>query len=290
MKIVNINSGIGNQMFQAAFYLSLRNKFKSEVIKIDTSWYEVEKFHNGFELSRVFNIDFPHSTKQENEPLGRAGYTLYDRIKRKFLPSKKTEVIESKEQLFRYNPDLYGKNGENNYYRGYWQSYKYFDSISEIVKECFIFPPFTENNNIIMKSYIENNRSKTVSIHVRRGDYLNQKLLSNLCSTNYYQNAIAKIENKIKNPVYIIFSDDIQWCKENLDLSNVKFIDWNIGDLSFRDMQMMSMCDHNIIANSSFSWWGAYLNSNEGKTVIAPKDWFIGNETMDLIPIEWERV
>lgn len=290
MKIVNINSGMGNQMFQLAFYLSLKNRFKNEVIKIDKSWYDVEKFHNGFELCKVFNIDFPYSTNQENELLGRAGYTLYDRIKRKFLPSKKSEIIESKEQLFRYNSGLYGKKGEDNYYRGYWQSYKYFDSISEIVKSCFIFPSFTEKENITIESYIENNRNNTISIHVRRGDYLNQKLLSNLCSTNYYQNAIAKIENKIKNPVYIVFSDDIQWCKENLDLSNVKFIDWNMGDSSFRDMQLMSLCDHNIIANSSFSWWGAYLNSNEGKTVIAPKDWFTGNETRDLIPIEWERV
>lgn len=290
MKIVNINSGIGNQMFQFAFSLSLRDKFKNEVIKIDTSWYEVEKFHNGFELEKVFNIDFPHSTKQENELLGRAGYTLYDRIKRKFLPSKKTEIIESKDQLFKYNLNLYGEKEENNYYRGYWQSHKYFDSISETVKNYFIFPPFVENENIAMKTYIENNKNNTVSIHVRRGDYLKQQLLSNLCSTNYYQNAIAKIENRIKDPVYIVFSDDIQWCKENLNLSNVKFVDWNRGDLSFRDMQMMSLCDHNIIANSSFSWWGAYLNSNKDRIVVAPKDWFIGNETKDLIPDEWERV
>jgi hypothetical protein len=290
MKIVNINSGLGNQMFQFAFYLSLKNKYKGEEVKIDTSWFEVDKFHNGFELERVFNINPSHSTHQENVILSRSGYSLYGRIKRRLLVEKKNEIIELKEQQYNFSKKLYGKEGGDGYYRGYWQSYKYFESIPEVVKSSFIFPPLSESKNINMCSFLENNKDRTISIHVRMGDYLNHKSLGGVCTLNYYREAILKMEGKIKNPVYIFFSDDMAWCKKNFKLPNIKFVDWNSGELSFRDMQLMSLCGNNIIANSSFSWWGAFLNSNKDKTVIAPKIWIRGIETEDLIPNDWSRL
>ena len=290
MKIVNINSGLGNQMFQFAFYLSLKDKFKNEEVKLDISWFEVEKFHNGFELKKIFNINVNQSTKKENTILSRSGYTLLNRIKRRLLFKKKSEILESNEQQFNFLPDLYGNDGKNEYYRGYWQSYKYFDSISEIVKSHFIFLPFSEKKNIDMSSFIENNMERTVSVHIRRGDYLNHKSLGGVCTLEYYQKAIVKISEKIKNPIFIIFSNDINWCKENFNLSNIKFVDWNSGELSFRDMQLMSICGNNIIANSSFSWWGAYLNQNNNKIIIAPKIWIENNDAEDLIPNDWNRL
>lgn len=290
MKIVNINSGLGNQMFQFSFYLSLKNKYKSEEIKIDKSWFEVDKFHNGFELEKVFNVNLHYSSNQENIALSRSGYNLYSRIKRRLLFKKKSEIVESKEQQYTFSPDLYGKSDGDYYYRGYWQSYKYFDSISEIIKSSLVFPSFSESKNIDLLSFIKNNKSRTVSIHVRMGDYVNHKSLGGICTLDYYKNAIAKIEEKIENPIYIIFSNDIDWCKENLKLANVEFVDWNSGELSFRDMQLMSLCDHNIIANSSFSWWGAFLNSCKNKIVIAPKNWIRGSQSKDLIPNDWYRL
>jgi|SaaInl8_200m_RNA_FD_contig_123_6543_length_7472_multi_4_in_0_out_1_5 hypothetical protein len=290
MKIVNINSGLGNQMFQFAFYLSLKDKFKNEEVKLDISWFEVEKFHNGFELKKIFNINVNQSTKKENTILSRSGYTLLNRIKRRLLFKKKSEILESNEQQFNFLPDLYGNDGKNEYYRGYWQSYKYFDSISEIVKSHFIFLPFSEKKNIDMSSFIENNMERTVSVHIRRGDYLNHKSLGGVCTLEYYQKAIVKMSEKIKNPIFIIFSNDINWCKENFNLSNIKFVDWNSGELSFRDMQLMSICGNNIIANSSFSWWGAYLNQNNNKIIIAPKIWIENNDAEDLIPNDWNRL
>lgn len=290
MKIVNLNSGLGNQMFQFAFYLSLKDRFKNDQIKLDTSWYKEEKFHNGFELARIFNIDYDCSTSQEYMLLSRSGYNLLSRIKRRLLPKKNSELIESKLQQFHYSPNLYGKPGEDNYYHGYWQSYKYFESISETIKDCYAFPPLTEKKNIAIDSFIKSNKGKTVSIHVRRGDYLNNKSLGMVCSLDYYKNSILEMEKKIEDPFYLIFSNDAKWCKENFKLSNVEFIDWNTGDSSFRDMQLMSLCCNNIIANSSFSWWGAFLNSNIDKTVIAPKIWTKGCDAKDLIPGEWNRL
>ena len=203
---------------------------------------------------------------------------------------QKSEIVESKDQQFNFFADLYGKEGEDNYYRGYWQSYKYFESISQIVKSHFVFPSFTESKNITMYSFIESNKNRTVSIHVRMGDYVNHKSLGEVCTLDYYRKAILKIEEKIQNPIYIIFSNDIVWCKENFKLSNVEFVDWNSGELSFRDMQLMSLCNNNIIANSSFSWWGAFLNSNKYKTVIAPKTWTKEDVAEDLIPKDWYRL
>ncbi|WP_239183401.1 alpha-1,2-fucosyltransferase [Vibrio sp. Of7-15] len=290
MKIVNINSGLGNQMFQFAFYLSLKEKYKNEDVKVDLSWFDSEEFHNGFELEKIFNVSPDYSSRKEVSSLSQVGYSLYSRIMRRLLPRKKSEIIELKENQFSFNPELYGNAGDSNYYLGYWQSYKYFYSIENIVKDTFNFPPFNEFENKSMNSFLEDNKARTVSIHVRRGDYSNHKSLGGLCSIEYYEKAILEVEKKIKNPIFIVFSNDIDWCRENLTFDNVKFVDWNSGELSYRDMQLMSMCNSNILANSSFSWWGAFLNSNEDKLVIAPKVWIRGNDTKDLTPKDWIRI
>ena len=290
MKIVNINSGLGNQMFQFAFYLSLKDMYKNEDVKLDVSWFNAEDFHNGFELDRIFNLDLDYASKRDVSELSWFGYGFFSRLKRRFLYRKKSEIVESKEQYFKYKPELYGNEDLNLYYLGYWQSYKYFESKTECLKTVFTFPEFTENKNLELNSFIKNDSNRTVSIHVRLGDYLNDKSLGGICTLDYYKKAISEIEKEIKDPVYIIFSNDIEWCKENFKLAQVKFVDWNFDELSFRDMQLMSLCDHNIIANSSFSWWGAFLNSNLEKIVIGPKVWTRATEDRDLIPVEWRRV
>lgn len=290
MKIVNINSGLGNQMFQFAFYLALKDKFKDEEIKIDVSWFEVENFHNGFELKRIFNINVSESIKKENNKLSISGYTLFDRIKRRLFNRKKSEIVESREQQFKFSLELYGKENEDIYYLGYWQSYKYFEPITELVKNHFSFPPFSEVKNIDMASFIEDNVDRTISMHIRRGDYTNHKLFGGICTLEYYKMAILKISEKIENPIFIIFSNDINWCKEKFNQFNVEFIDWNSDELSFRDIQLMSICGNNIIANSSFSWWGAFLNQNKNKIVIAPKMWTKNNDSKDLIPSDWNSL
>ena len=136
---------------------------------------------------------------------------------------------------------------------------------------------------------------KSVSIHVRRGDYVNHPLFGGICDKAYYQRAITYIQEKTDCDYYIIFSNDIKWCEENLSAllmgKNVVFVNWNKGKDSYQDMYLMSRCNYNIIANSSFSWWGAWLNNNPEKIVVAPKIWMkVLDNDFDIIPTSWIRI
>jgi hypothetical protein len=140
---------------------------------------------------------------------------------------------------------------------------------------------------------IENNNS--VSIHVRRGDFFKNKKriqrYGNICTNSYYKKAINIIKHKINDPIFLVFSDDIDWAKQNFTGSNFIFVDWNKGKSSYRDMHLMSLCKHNIIANSTFSWWGSWLNNNENKVVISPSK--MNNKHKDfsqLFPEKWVRI
>ena len=132
-----------------------------------------------------------------------------------------------------------------------------------------------------------------VSLHIRRGDYLQPKhwaTTGSVCQLSYYQNAIAEMSKRVTSPSYYIFSDDIVWVKENLPLQNAVYIDWNTGEDSWQDMMLMSHCKHHIICNSTFSWWGAWLNPGINKTVIVPNRWFQHSETPDIYPTGWIKV
>ena len=127
-------------------------------------------------------------------------------------------------------------------------------------------------------------KENSVSIHIRRGDYLVCDLLKNLLPLFYYEAAIKYILEKVESPIFFIFSNDIEWCKNNLKINfPTYYIDWNKGKESFRDMQLMSLCKYNIIANSSFSWWSVWLNNNEEKNIIAPKRWFVDEQKNELL-------
>ncbi|MDD3060131.1 MAG: alpha-1,2-fucosyltransferase, partial [Sulfurimonas sp.] len=155
---------------------------------------------------------------------------------------------------------------------------------------------FTHYNLEDIKLKEEIQSSNSVSLHVRRGDYVSNKNATSyhgVSSLDYYYNAIETISKKISNPILYIFSDDIPWVRENLIVSlPIVFIENTNTDRPFEDIYLMSLCKHNIIANSTFSWWGAYLNSNLEKNVIAPKKWFNDPviNTEDLIPSSWTRI
>ncbi|RYE17794.1 MAG: alpha-1,2-fucosyltransferase, partial [Sphingobacteriaceae bacterium] len=138
------------------------------------------------------------------------------------------------------------------------------------IRSDFNFPNLTSDTNIKLLTRIQNTDS--VSIHIRRGDYLSSAIHLPT-SLSYYEKAIAVINSKVTKPDFFIFSDDIEWCKSQLNIQNATYINHNIGKQSFIDMQLMSNCKHNIIANSSFSWWGAWLNKNERKITISPEIW-----------------
>lgn len=165
---------------------------------------------------------------------------------------------------------------------GYFQSEKYFKQSKDSIYRYFEFTD--EIQEEINKQYFKYKELKTASIHIRRGDYLKYPDIHPVCDAKYYNDAMARLNMVDK---FLVFSDDPKWCKENFDLNVCDVIE---GNVDFVDMGLMSKCDHNIIANSSFSWWGAWLNKNPEKIVIAPNNWFGENgpkDTGDLIPEGW---
>jgi hypothetical protein len=190
--------------------------------------------------------------------------------------------------FFRFNPELFKLHG-SFYLDGYWQNELYFKDIEKTIRSDFQFVRPIDERNKNIAELIKN--SNSVSIHIRRGDYINNQLYSGICTEDYYQKAIRFINAKLKNKTFFVFSDDIQWCKSHFNSDNFHFVQGNEGTNSYKDMQLMSYCKHNIIANSSFSWWGAWLNNNLGKIVIAPERWLnVGYSTKDLIPEEWIKI
>jgi hypothetical protein len=270
MKIVKITGGLGNQMFQYAFLLALENHF-NELILVDVSAYRNPK-ERKFELDTIFEIDLNIADSKDIRKLSYYFNNYYiNRVVKKIFKNKKTEYFEKGFWAF---DDTVFDDSINKYYIGYWMNIFYFQNINDKIRKSFKFKLPQDKKNQQILSNIKNKDS--VSIHVRRGDYL-QIEGQLICGFDYYKSAINFIIQSMESPSFYIFSEDIAWCRANLGslfgiLDNY-FIDWNTGGNSYVDMQLMAACNHNIIANSTFSWWGAYLNNNPNKIVVASKDW-----------------
>lgn len=287
--IVKITGGLGNQMFQYAFAKATQKKFHINKMQLDIDFYNDKKIHNGFELKKIFSI---------NEKYCKQGsiQKYIDKIFVKYGYFKKKKSIKIFNRFYEVSlgffPEYEKFDLENMYLDGYWQSEEYFYDYQNLIKETFKFPAIesVENKRIVDKILHTN----SVSIHVRRGDYLSSDRYICLGETNYYQQAIKLITEKIDNPTFFIFSDDIDWCRNNLALSEeYEIVDWNKGDKSYVDLQLMSMCKHNVIANSSFSWWGAWLNINENKIVVSPEHFYkleSGFDDSHLLPKSWIKL
>lgn len=274
MKVVRIIGGLGNQMFQYAFYLSLRKRYKS--VLLDATAYKYYKLHD-YQIDKIFNLP---ELKYAN---------IFVRII--FRMCNRLHIV--KEDTL-YHPDVFEVKGYK-FFSGYWNSELYFKHIEKEVRSNFKFKNKLNGKNQDLASEITSCNS--VSLHVRRGDYvnsnLNDSIYGNICTLSYYQKAISKIEQIVDSPQYFIFSNDIEWCKDNLKIQNAKFIYWNTGPENYIDMHLISLCKNNIIANSSFSWWGAWLNENPNKIVISPSKFFneiIPSDINTLIPNSWIKI
>jgi len=287
MIAINLRGGLGNQMFQYAAGLSLAKKNNCELL-MDTSWFEnidPKDTMRKYELD-CFLLDQNIVDKADIELAGemnRLGLVL-NRIK------KSNYFTEYVETSTRFDKKFYSLKG-NVYLVGYFQSEKYFKEIRPELLHTF---SFKDKPNLKNKQIIENaNSQNSISIHVRRGDYVSNKnsnKFHGVQGLDYYKKAIKLIESKIKEPHYFVFSDDIEWCKKNLLLvKNATFVSNSRGS---DDLRIMIECKHNIIANSSFSWWGAWLGSNGDKMVVAPMNWFKSKEadSSDIIPSRWQRI
>lgn len=294
MKIIYIFDGLGNQMFQYAFYKKMKKLYKNVYGNLDTFSRDypqgLEDF-SGYELKKIFNIDIEEKKILFDTFFSRVRWkrtSIFLRAFHKLL--RKLNVVIYLENWSECVEDKLNKK-RIIFYTGWWQSEKFFKDISNEIRSDFSFPRIVDKKNLEVLKKIKT--SNSVGIHVRRGDYLKDKGFKGLASLEYYQRAIEYIENKIEAPCFFIFSNDIEWCKENFKLENCHYIDWNKGEESYRDMQLMSLCKHNIIPNSTFSWWGAWLNNNPNKIVIAPEKWFNDCANMnysDIVPENWIKI
>ena len=290
MIIAHIIGGLGNQMFQYAACLAL-SKSKGVELKLDLRDFDSYKLHNGYELSRVFKG--PFSIAEPNQIKQILGWRD-SKLIRQLLIRQRLNWLRGKSFIvspyFHYWSDFFNIP-TNSYLIGYWQSEKYFKHITLELRSAFQFRTPLEDLNKSIATNIE--KGNSVSIHIRRGDYAtNSKNTSiyGVIPLSYYEKAIEFISGKIKNPRFFIFSDDIQWAQENIQTNHpIQFIGHNRKEQSYIDMQLMSLCDHHIIANSSFSWWGAWLNPKPEKIVVYPKKWFAGGglDSRDLFPEDW---
>ena len=265
---VKIVGGLGNQLFQYFFARSLKIKFKCKV-ELDISEFSSNNYKVHDLNLNDLNLKLPF-TNSKNLFLSLFYKSLNDN------------------DPFKFNKKIYNKKYLN--YTGYWQSYKYFENHWKLFKDDFNFTDIDTENSLFDNIY--NNNS--ISVHIRRGDYITNKDVSDIhgnLEPDYYKNAIDLIKKNVLNPKFFFFSDDIEWVKNNFKDENFFYINNNVQELKkpFRDLFLMKNCTHNIIANSTFSWWGAWLNENSNKIVIAPKYWSSNtkSDSTDLIPPQW---
>lgn len=292
MKIVQILGGLGNQMFQYAFLIALRERFKQELL-MDISLFDTYPLHNGFELDRIFNITSRPANDDEIHRLYHRFFShsyFVSKIYRHFFPKLKSEVKDYPDG--RYD-DTIMSDDRDLYYWGDWQNHQYFDEYKDIIKKEFKWKEELDDKNKDLISKMS--EGDFCSIHVRRGDYVNHPRYKGICDVDYYKSAISLTKSRFPDGIrFVVFSNDIFWCKRYLSpLINDKemfFIDWNKGGDSYKDMILMANCNANIIANSSFSWWGAYLNVHRAPIVIAPKKWINMKKAFEMTLPEWIKI
>jgi hypothetical protein len=289
MIVVKLKGGIGNQMFQYAIGKSLACRNDSNII--------LDMTHFSRSINREFSL-YAFSLSPVTTKISKLAYCF------PFLPCKRLSrtinkmgqmagllkiVNESENMKFNFQKEVLNLKG-NIYLDGYWQNEKYFKGIEDVIRRDFIFKKGVEKKNIKLLNLIKETNS--VSVHVRRGDYINHPRFENL-SIDYYKKSIETISKKIQNAKFFFFSDDISWIKRNIEFSNdFYFIDCNNKD--YEDLCLMTKCKHHIIANSSFSWWGAWLGENKKKIIIAPQKWLtdFGKKKnkikkIEIVPEKW---
>jgi hypothetical protein len=292
--IVQVFGGLGNQMFQYAAGRALSYRLQMP-LKLDLSRFEDYPLRS-YKLSH-FNIQEEFATPGDLEAfsipekglpliLFRAKNFMLSRHQKKIFIEKKGGFDEDFHRISR-----------SCWLKGYWQSEKYFKPIEKLIRREF---KLQEKPDPLNRELLRDISEKlSVSIHVRRGDYVKNPVTNEyhgFLGKAYYDKAIQYFESKIKSPVFFVFSDDIEWAENNLKTEHpMVFVNHNGEKKDYEDLRLMWNCKYHIIANSSFSWWGAWLNNDHKKEVVAPKQWFSEKEmkkrgTIEIVPTEWYRL
>ncbi|CAI8311804.1 MAG: O-antigen biosynthesis glycosyltransferase WbnK [Opitutia bacterium UBA7350] len=272
MIVVRISGGLGNQMFQYAFARALQAR--GQQVTLHWHSHHSKSAHNGYELDHVFQAQL-----SDTIPLVSQSLLKHWQAWRLRKIARTREVHELQFQA-------HFLETQTGYLDGYWQTEQYFESIHDKICADFDFKPLTGPKNLELQQQLT--ESEACSIHIRRGDYTGHPELGGICDKAYYNNALKELDARHPNCPLVVFSDDIEFSKDLLKgRKQVQFCDWNRGIDSWMDMALMCRCTHHIIANSSFSWWGAWLATSHGLT-IAPNNWSLkfGTKT-DICPTNW---
>ncbi|MBU4176661.1 MAG: alpha-1,2-fucosyltransferase [Proteobacteria bacterium] len=291
MIIVRIMGGLGNQMFQYAAGRRLA-AIHGAVLKLDISDFTNYTLHD-YGLS-AFNIKEAIATQEEirlfKEP---ETSSLKKKIKKLLGYPNKLGITHIRESQYHFDPAILTMH-DSVYLDGYWQSEKYFSDISVIIRNEFTATSPQTGRNLALAQHMAS--CESISLHVRRGDYVTDEKTNTIhgtCDLDYYVRCIERVAQKVRRPCFFIFSDDPEWAEKNLHITHqATFISHNGPKKNYEDLRLMSQCRHHIIANSSFSWWGAWLGQHQDTIVYAPKRWFNSPlfNTQDLLPETWTRI
>lgn len=317
MIIIRFSGGLGNQIYQYALLRRLQLAYPDAEIKIDLSFYQQNHIHNGFELDKVFGIFEKGTRKAGKIDLLKVKYEIpFESVERfpkalikpvAWANARSRSVFtnihlrnEIKEEIQKPVGNFEKQEHEelnrqidhidsrkHCYIDGYWQNELFFGKVLDRVMEELRFPDFQDDMNIKLENQI--GRSQAVSIHVRRGDYVNSEY--DILTMKYYKNAIQYLEKQEDDLVYYIFTDDVQYAGQKLSfLKNKCIVRHNTGENSWCDMKLMSLCKYNILANSSFSNWAGYFNQNNDKIIIYPSQYTKTEKNTDKLGKGWVKI
>ena len=283
--ITRLIGGLGNQLFQYSAGLALSKRL-SMTLLIDISGFKKYNLHK-YSLHH-FNIDANIASQSELKKFyGRRESSLFDKLKYKIF---KKENLIYKEKKRGFDEDIFSLNS-SIYLDGFWQSEKYFKFCEqEIRKQFCIKSALNQKTKNLVDSIKECN---AVSVHIRRADYVKNKTTNRIHGSldfEYYEKGIEYLNSVLVDNHFFIFSDDPEWVQKNFNLAtNCTFVSHNNAENNYQDLNLMSYCNHHIIANSTFSWWGAWLSSNKNKKVVAPKNWYSSSKSFnkDLFLDDW---
>lgn len=284
MIIIQMAGGLGNQMFQYALYRQFISMGK--IVKMDDEAGFKEDAQRNPALA-AFGISYEKASRSEIIKMTDASMFPLARVRRKLFGRHSHSYFEENKK---FQSKIF--EWDDVYLEGYWQSEKYFPDVKDILKRVFGLDSVRTNRagdcgfSKEAETFLcEIRQTESVSIHIRRGDYLlpqNQELFGNICTERYYEEAMKMIADKHPGAVFYLFTNDGEWAKDwRKDAYRIVPIDWP-GAKDYELLTLMSQCKHNILANSSFSWWASYLNENPDKMVVAPDKWLNGWDCSDI--------
>ncbi len=317
MIIIQLAGGLGNQMFQYALYLQLKSLGRE--VKIDDVAGFVEDEQRTPALS-PFGITYARPSQEELRRMLDSSPLLWHRVRRKLFGRHKKAYFEEG-KLFIPNVLTW----DDIYLEGYWQTEKYFQQVEEEVREAYDTDRLTaylrrsgcwgmsgsSGKRRTAQNYLEEiDNTCSVSLHVRRGDYLtpeNQAIFGGICTDAYYIEGIRRMRERFPGCRFFLFTNDKAWAARQFAedgkrgalakiladgmLKDITWIDLpGAGDNDYAEFVLMSRCKHHILANSSFSWWASYLNRNPEKTVFAPQRWLNGTDDSDFYRADMHRI